>query len=61
MSLARQLSSQVLSLRKREKIRVRQPLKRIMVPALDDVTADHLTAISELVKSEVNVKEMEVL
>ena len=33
MSLARQLSSQVLSLRKREKIRVRQPLKRIMVPA----------------------------
>ena len=32
-----------------------------MVPALDDVTAEHLTAISELVKSEGNVKEMEVL
>ena len=61
MSLARQLSSQVLSLRKREKIRVRQPLKRIMVPALDEATAIHLAAISELVKSEVNVKEVEVL
>ena len=61
MSLARQLSSQVLSLRKREKIRVRQPLKRIMVPALDEATAGHLAAISELVKSEVNVKEVEVL
>ena len=47
MSLARQLSSQVLSLRKREKIRVRQPLKRIMVPALDEATAGHLAAISD--------------
>ena len=56
MDLARQLSSQVLSLRKREKIRVRQPLRRIMVPVLDDATASHLEAISDLVKSEVNVK-----
>ena len=61
MSLARQLSSQVLSLRKREKIRVRQPLRRIMVPALDDATAGHLDAISALVRSEVNVKDVEIL
>ena len=61
MALARQLSSQVLSLRKREKIRVRQPLRRIMVPALDDATAAHLDAISALVRSEVNVKEVEIL
>ena len=61
MSLARQLSSQVLSLRKREKIRVRQPLRRIMVPALDDATAAHLEAIAALVRSEVNVKEVQVL
>ena len=61
MALARQLSSQVLSLRKREKIRVRQPLRRIMVPVLDDATAQHLAAISELVKREVNVKEVEML
>jgi len=61
MDLARQLSSQVLSLRKREKIRVRQPLRRIMVPVLDDATAGHLEAISDLVRSEVNVKEVEML
>jgi isoleucyl-tRNA synthetase len=61
MDLARQLSSQVLSLRKREKIRVRQPLRRIMVPVLDDTTAGHLEAISDLVRSEVNVKEVEML
>jgi len=61
MDLARQLSSQVLSLRKREKIRVRQPLRRIMVPVLDDATASHLEAISDLVKSEVNVKGVEML
>ena len=61
MDLARQLSSQVLSLRKREKIRVRQPLRRIMVPVLDDATAGYLEAISDLVKSEVNVKDVEML
>jgi isoleucyl-tRNA synthetase len=61
MSLARQLSSQVLSLRKREKIRVRQPLRKIMVPVLDDQTAHHLEAMSDLIRSEVNVKEVEML
>ena len=58
MTLARKLSSQVLSLRKREKIRVRQPLRRIMVPALDDATAGHLSLISALICSEVNVKKL---
>ena len=61
MTLARQLSSQVLSLRKREKIRVRQPLRRIMVPVLDDAMAARLDAIEALVRSEVNVKGIEVL
>jgi len=61
MELARKLSSQVLSLRKREKIRVRQPLRRIMVPVLDDVSASRLAAIEDLIRSEVNVKEVEVI
>ena len=61
MTLARKLSSQVLSLRKREKIRVRQPLRRIMVPALDETTEVHLELISSLICSEVNVKEVEIL
>ena len=59
--LARKLSSQVLSLRKREKIRVRQPLRRIMVPVLDDLSAQRLAAIEDLIRSEVNVKELEVM
>ena len=61
MELARKLSSQVLSLRKREMIRVRQPLRRIMVPVLDEESASRLAAIEDLIRSEVNVKEVEVI
>jgi isoleucyl-tRNA synthetase len=61
MELARKLCSQVLSLRKREKIRVRQPLRRIMVPVLDDISAERLSAIEDLIRSEVNVKELEII
>lgn len=61
MELARKLSSQVLSLRKRERIRVRQPLRRIMVPVLDEISASRLSAIEDLIRSEVNVKEVEIL
>lgn len=61
MELARKLSSQVLSLRKREMIKVRQPLRRIMVPVLDDISAQRLAAIEDLIRTEVNVKEVEVI
>ena len=61
MALAQQLSSQTLSLRKREKLRVRQPLRRVLVPVTDDAAAARVAAVAELVKSEVNVKEIEVL
>ncbi len=58
MQLAQELSSLVLSLRKQYNIRVRQPLQRILVPVLDDTMQNQLTAIRDLVLSEVNVKEM---
>ena len=61
MGLAQKLSSLTLSLRKREKIRVRQPLKRILVPVLDARFGDRLAAVAELVKGEVNVKSVEPL
>ncbi len=61
MGLAQKLSSLTLSLRKREKIKVRQPLKRILVPVLDAGFGDRLAAVSELVKGEVNVKSIEPL
>lgn len=61
MALAQRLSSLTLSLRKREKIRVRQPLKRILVPVLDAGFGKRLEAVTELVKGEVNVKAVEPL
>jgi isoleucyl-tRNA synthetase len=61
MALAQRLSSLTLSLRKREKIRVRQPLQRILVPVLDAGFGKRLEAVTELVKGEVNVKAVEPL
>ena len=61
MALAQQLSSQTLSLRKREKLRVRQPLRRILVPVVDEQMAARVLAVTDLVKSEVNVKAIELL
>ncbi len=61
MELAQQLSSMVLSLRKRENIKVRQPLQKMMVPALKPETVALIDSIKDIVLSEVNVKELEVL
>ena len=61
MDLAQRLSSLTLSLRKREKIRVRQPLGRILVPVLDAEFGARLESVAELVKGEVNVKAVEPL
>ena len=61
MEMAQKLSSMVLSLRRRESLKVRQPLGRIMVPVLDDAFKTQLQKIEELVLSEVNVKELEYL
>ncbi|MGB1075538.1 MAG: isoleucine--tRNA ligase [Flavobacteriales bacterium] len=61
MALAQRLSSLTLGLRKREKLRVRQPLRRVLVPVTDEGMARRVEAVSELVKSEVNVKSVEVL
>jgi isoleucyl-tRNA synthetase len=61
MQLAQQLSSMVFSIRKRENIRVRQPLGKMMVPALKAETEDLIMSIKDIVLSEVNVKELEVL
>ncbi len=61
MGIAQKVSSMVLSLRKKEKIKVRQPLQRIMVPILDQAFESRLRAVEELILSEVNVKELEYL
>ncbi len=59
--LAQRLTSLVLSIRKKEGHRVRQPLQKLLVPVLDPKMRDRLHAIRELVLSEVNVKEMVLL
>ncbi|MGB5264721.1 MAG: DUF5915 domain-containing protein, partial [Lutimonas sp.] len=61
MQKAQKISSLVLSLRKKEMIKVRQPLKRIMIPVLDDIDRNDIFAVRDLIMSEVNVKEIELL
>ncbi len=61
MSIAQKVSSMVLSIRAKEKLKVRQPLQKIMVPILDASFEDRIKAVSDLILSEVNVKELELL
>lgn len=58
MEMAQQISSMVLSLRKKQNIRVRQPLQKIMIPVLNQKFQDQLELVKDLVLSEVNVKEL---
>lgn len=61
MAKAQTISSLVLSIRQKEKIKVRQPLQKIMIPVLDDRQREEIEAVADLIKSEVNVKEIELL
>lgn len=61
MERAQKISSLALSLRKKEMIKVRQPLKRIMIPVLDESIKQEIRAVSDLIKSEINVKEVEII
>jgi isoleucyl-tRNA synthetase len=61
MMKAQTVSSLVLSLRKKEMIKVRQPLQRVMIPVLDNNQRAEIEAVSDLIKAEVNVKEVELL
>jgi isoleucyl-tRNA synthetase len=61
MERAQTISSLVLSLRKKEMIKVRQPLQRVMIPVLDEQQRAEIKAVEELIKSEVNVKELQLI
>jgi isoleucyl-tRNA synthetase len=61
MQKAQTISSLVLSLRKKEMIKVRQPLQKVMIPVLDEKQRAEIEAVSDLIKAEVNVKEIELL
>jgi isoleucyl-tRNA synthetase len=61
MDYAQRIASLVLSLRKQEMLRVRQPLRRILLPILDDDFQIQIDKVKDLILSEVNVKDIEYI
>lgn len=61
MEMAQKISSMILSIRKKENIRVRQPLNKIQIPVLDNAFQKKIEAVKDLILSEVNVKALEFI
>jgi len=61
MQLAQQASSMILALRRKADKKVRQPLTKAVIPATDEITFNQINYIAELIKAEVNIKELEVI
>ena len=61
MQLAQDASSLILSLRKRVNIKVRQPLQKVLIPVVSKSMEQQLKKVEDLIKSEVNVKEVQYL
>jgi len=61
MQRAQTVCSLVLSLRKKENIKVRQPLSKVTIPALNPQMKDDLIHVSDIILSEINVKEIEFI
>ena len=61
MQLAQDASSLILSLRKKVNIKVRQPLQKVFIPALDSEMAQTIKMAEDIIKAETNIKEIEIL
>ncbi len=61
MDIAQKVSSMVLALRRKVNIKVRQPLTKIIIPVLDQRTAEQIERVRTLIMNEVNVKEIELI
>lgn len=61
MQLAQQISSMTHALRKKEKMKVRQPLRRVLVPVLEAQTQEDIEAVKDIILSEVNIKVIEYI
>lgn len=59
MEMAQKISSMILSIRKKENLKVRQPLQKIRIPILDNEFKQHVEAVKDIILAEVNVKELE--
>ncbi|MEO6844925.1 MAG: isoleucine--tRNA ligase [Ginsengibacter sp.] len=61
MKLAQDISSLILSLRKKVNIKVRQPLQKVIIPAIDADFENKILQVESIIKSETNIKEVEIL
>ncbi len=61
MQLAQDISSLILSLRKKVNLKVRQPLQKVFIPALDLTMAARIKKVEDIIKAETNIKEVDVL
>ena len=61
MDIAQRITSLVLALRKKESLKVRQPLSHIMIPSIDATTDAYIQSIKDIVMSEVNVKDIKLV
>lgn len=61
MQLAQDASSLILSVRKKVNIKVRQPLQKVFIPALDSAMAERIKQVEEIIKAETNIKEVDLL
>ncbi len=61
MQLAQDASSLILSLRKKVNLKVRQPLQKVFIPALDASMGERIKQVEEIIKAETNIKEVDIL
>ncbi|MBK7121623.1 MAG: isoleucine--tRNA ligase [Chitinophagaceae bacterium] len=61
MQLAQDISSLILSLRKKVNLKVRQPLQKVLIPALDNTMAARIKKVADIIKAETNIKEIDIL
>ena len=61
MQLAQDVSSLILSLRKKVNIKVRQPLQKVLIPAIETDLSENIRSVEEIIKNETNIKEIEIL
>lgn len=61
MNLAQKISSMILGLRRKVKIKVRQPLQKVLIPILDEKMQEQIKAVEDIILAEVNIKEVEYI
>lgn len=61
MQLAQDVSSLILSLRKKVNLKVRQPLQKVLIPAIDQKLAENIRLVENIIKSETNIKEINII